>query len=137
MKNKFKEYNSNQLAQLNSHLDNHLLVNANWAIPMLTYIFIGDVPDNMVNDMPFNRRDAEEFYNYGKKNKDGKYDDDHCQPEFFECWIVTPTMGNMLRKQGEFVIDAGRSGNFWFRQATGQSISMDSVVQEALRPWLK
>jgi len=131
MKKKLKEYNPEQVTKLNIFLDDHIFVNANWAIPMMNFINNGDLPDDMIDGTPFWFSDSEEFYNYGKRNKDGEFDNTHPQPEFYECWIISRTMGNLLKKQGELVIDAVRYGCFWFRQATGQSISMDSVVQDA------
>jgi hypothetical protein len=48
--------------------------------------------------------------------------------EVYEHWAVTPRAANKLRFYGEQVIDAFGL-HIWCRTTTGQSISMDDVIQ--------
>lgn len=47
--------------------------------------------------------------------------------EVYEWWIVTPWLGEKLKAEGEVVLDRW-GGWIWGRQATGQAIMLDGVI---------
>jgi hypothetical protein len=50
-------------------------------------------------------------------------------PEIFEFWSVTDWLGEKLKQKGEIVFKY-LDFTVWGRQCTGQSISLDPVIQE-------
>lgn len=49
--------------------------------------------------------------------------------QVLEWWLVTPYMAELLRDNGEVILDA--YGCYWWgRQASGQALYMDGVIQE-------
>lgn len=52
--------------------------------------------------------------------------------DVLEWWLVTPYLADMLKDNGEVILDA-YDCHWWGRQTSGQGLSMDWVIQEIAR----
>ena len=59
-----------------------------------------------------------------------KEDEEGNWPEIMEWWAVSEWLGKQLLAKGEVVISDMLDFNVWGRQATGQAIAMDYVIEE-------
>lgn len=69
----------------------------------------------------------EEFYDWEEVCNDALA---ISQPEVFEWWIVTGWFARILEEHGEFVVTDFMGLTLWGRQCTGQSISLDGVIDK-------
>lgn len=120
-----------QTQKLVSLLDKHILVNANWALAAMPFVFNlsqEDSYNDAINPTPFTYDDAEKFFNY--KPADGSMEDDDTI-EFPQCLIVSNYLGQRLQELGELVINTINYGMFWFAQEYGTFFEDRELIQKA------
>lgn len=89
--------------------------------------------DKELEDNPDLLLEAENYY---PQDENGKRDDNNGQyPEIFEFWAVSEWLGKKLKDEGEVVFDC-LDFIVWGRQATGQAIYMDNVIEEITKDCL-
>ena len=64
-----------------------------------------------------------EAKNYKEDKETGEY------PEIYEFWAVSKWLGDSLEEKGEIIFEM-LDFTCWGRQATGQAIKLDGVIQE-------
>ena len=67
--------------------------------------------------------------NYYPMDEDGKRDEDGEYPDIMEFWAVSEWLGRQLEARGEIVFEM-LDFVVWGRQATGQAIYMDEVIED-------
>jgi len=72
----------------------------------------------------------DEAKNFYPVNEEGKRDDENGEyPEIYEFWSVSEWLANKLEAKGEIIFEC-LDFIVWGRQATGQAIYMDRVIQD-------
>jgi hypothetical protein len=71
-----------------------------------------------------------EAYNYKEDEETGEY------PEIYEFWSVDEWLYERLKERGEVVFEC-LDFYVWGRQATGQALYMDEVIQNLAEEYLK
>lgn len=59
----------------------------------------------------------------------GEEDKDGNMPEVLEYWLVTPWLAEKLKAHGELITNF-RDLDIWGRQTSGQSIELDTVIED-------
>lgn len=104
----------------------------------LTSVLYGDnweqaAKDDFYNDETFDPKD-EDFEGIHGRDYQAYCEEREIEPqqlEFFEHWIVSTYLADKLEAAGEHVVrDFLGIGAIWGRQCTGQSIMLDSVIQQ-------
>ena len=67
--------------------------------------------------------------NYYPMNEDGEKDDDGEYPEIYEFWSITEWLAEKLEEKEEITFEY-LDFIVWGRQATGQAILLDGVIQD-------
>jgi len=131
---------SAQIEKVEQLVDKHILVNANWVLDAVRFVYnlsAADAEDDNKNPTPFSYSDAEEFFNYCEIDEDtgepvNKDSDDYTPVEFPQCWIVSEYLGRQLKAEGELVITGNRkSGSFWFCKTWGTPFADQSLFHRA------
>ena len=86
--------------------------------------------EKMLEDNPELLMDAENYQlNKKEQNKGIKNKDEWTEPEIYEFWSVSDWLYDKLKEKGEIVFEC-LDFNVWGRQATGQAIKLDDVIQK-------
>jgi hypothetical protein len=115
------------------------------------YANVNDMVEFILNsedyEKPFSLDDIDNFSywycpecgdeNNGEKCQSCDYEktgeEDLEYQEIFEWWIVSSWLGEKLRENGYPVIERGWGGWLWGRTTSGQSISLDGIVQKLVK----
>ena len=81
-------------------------------------------------DVRNNEVSGDTFEEFDIDNIDWPRDEEtNWKREVFEWWIISPWLSQKLKAQNECIIEAGFV-NIWGRTCTGQSVTMDTVIED-------
>ncbi len=85
------------------------------------------------NQKNFNQNIFDEFENEIINFLDSKTDMIHEMKEYYEAWLVDSWLLSKLEEKGGLIINYKGHEQWWGRGCTGQSVTMDYVIQDIIQ----